>query len=375
MKPRFLTVVGTRPELIRLSRLIPLLDEYFDHRIIHTGQNNDATLSDYFFKDLRIREPDSYLAVNNSSLSSSIAGIIEGVGKYCEEFKPSGMLVLGDTNSGLSALIARRMQIVTYHWEAGNRSFDANVPEEINRRIIDHGVDFNIAYSEAARTNLLKEGLHPRRTFVSGSPMRQVLDFYRNDSEQTNVLMSLGVSKDAFILASFHRQENVDVKENLSKIIESLGFLSKKVRKPIIISTHPRTQKRLLEFGIDARVEGLQFTRPFGYHDYMQLQRSAFCVISDSGSVSEEASIEGFAAVTIRSSMERPEALERGSILMSSLDGNDLFASVNMARSHLDQGNIAEEYRVVNAAERVLGVIWSTMKNSHNWDSLKKIDV
>lgn len=375
MKPKFITVVGTRPELIRLSRLFPLLDQFFDHRILHTGQNSDPNLSDVFFSDLGIRTPDVYLETRTSNLGSAIGSIFEGVGSYFEKFKPEGMLVLGDTNSGLAALLARRMQIVTYHWEAGNRSFDGNVPEEINRRVIDHGVDFNIAYSEAARANLLQEGLHPRRTFVSGSPLKQVLDFYREKSSNTEVLQSLDLEPGKYFLASFHRQENVDLKSNLSSILEALCEIREEFKMPVVVSTHPRTVKRIEEFGLKMDVPGITFARPFGYHHYMHLQRESFCVISDSGSVSEEASIEGFPAVTIRSSMERPEALERASIVMSSFDPKDLIESVNLARLNIGHGTIPVDYDVDNAAERVLGIIWSTLKNSHSWDGIRSLDI
>lgn len=374
MKPKFLTVIGTRPELIRLSSLIPLLDQVFDHKILHTGQNSDRQLRDVFFDELDIRTPDYSLVNTAGSLAGSIASTLIGVEKACEEFRPEGMLVLGDTNSALSTIIAKRMQIVTYHWEAGNRSFDANVPEELNRRIVDHTADFNIAYSEAARRNLLSEGLSPRRVFVSGSPMRQVLEAQESKASKSDVLQKLNLETKGFLLVSFHRQENVDVKERLGKLVNAMDSLSVFFDMPVLVSTHPRTQKRLGEFGISPNDERVRFLDPFGYNDYLKLQNNAFCVVSDSGSISEEASILGFPAVTIRNSMERPEALEAGSIFMVDLEAKSIIRGIETALA-LGKRNPPSEYLVQDAAQRVLAIISSTIGNHKFWDGIRDLDV
>lgn len=374
MKPKFLTVVGTRPELIRLSQLIPLLDEHFEHRILHTGQNSAPSLKDVFLRDLSIRAPDYELELTGDSLASSLANTFLGVERACKEFSPDGMLVLGDTNSALGTIIAKRMQIVTYHWEAGNRSFDANVPEETNRRIVDHTADFNIAYSEAARSNLLREGLHPRRVFVSGSPMKEVLDAQEKHLKDQQVLLKLGLNHESYLVVSFHRQENVDVRDRLNEINSSLQELSQRLNMPVLVSMHPRTQKRLEEFGISKLHDSVRFLEPFGYHDYLSLQRNAYCVLSDSGSISEESAILGFPAVTVRNSMERPEALEAGTILMASLNAESMDRNIRLARER--RSHFAPpEYLVTDAAERVLTIISSTIENHRFWDGIRNLDV
>lgn len=359
-KLRMVTVVGTRPELIRLSRLIPLMDDTFDHTLIHTGQNNHPGLSDVFLKELSLRTPDLYLHIDNSSLGSQLAGVLQGVESALKDLQPDGLVVLGDTNSSIAALIAKRMGIAVYHLEAGNRSFDENVPEETNRRVVDHLAHFNLPYSERARDNLIAEGIHPRTICVSGSPLAEVFSYYRNRIVTSPVLSDLGVEPDSYLVASIHRQENVDDPEILGQVIQALETLSDSTGLKVVISLHPRTKKRLEESGRDLSSERFIVVDPLGFFDYMSLQENAFCVLSDSGSVSEEATIAGFPAVTLRAAIERQETLDAGGIVVSGLSPKVLATAVDYVRRR-GRTRTPDDYAHEDFSHRVVSFILSTI--------------
>jgi UDP-N-acetylglucosamine 2-epimerase (non-hydrolysing) len=373
------TVVGTRPEIIRLSRIIPLLDKHFNHIFVNTGQNKDPMLSDVFFSELEIRNPDIYLDVDTSSLGTVLGNTIQEIEKVLLEHSPDAVLILGDTNSAISAVIAKRMHIPVYHMEAGNRSFDENVPEETNRRMVDHVSDFNLAYTEHARRNLLTEGLHPRRVMVSGSPMREVLDFYMAKIRASRILEKLELKPKEYFLVSAHRQENVDSTERLKDLLESLDAVHSQWGLPIMVSTHPRTRKQLKAVPGYAESKGVIFHEPFGFIDYNQLQLNAKCVLSDSGTISEESAILGFPAITIRDSMERPEALEFGGIVMTGLKPQNVMAGIQAALEQDDQEQshahriYPDGYEVRNCSTRVVRFMLSTASRHHDWAGIRKL--
>ena len=369
------TIVGTRPEIIRLSRVIPAMDAAFNHILVHTGQNSDPNLSEVFFKELDIREPNYYLNVDNSSLGSVLGDTLKKIEKVFLDHTPDGVLILGDTNSAISAVLAKRMQIPVYHMEAGNRSFDENVPEEANRRIVDHSSDFNLPYTEHARRNLLSEGIHPRRVMVTGSPMREVLDFYRNKIDASDIVTQLGMAKNEYFLVSAHRQENVDSPERLSRLLDSLKAIHAKWNYPVLVSTHPRTRKQLEALPGFSEISGITFHEPFGFLAYNKLQMNAKCVLSDSGTISEESVLLNFPAITIRDSMERPEALDVGGIIMSGLSADDVLEGVNAAcfSSNDLPREIPQGYEVQDVSRRVVRIILSTVKRHHEWAGLRKV--
>ena len=367
---KVMTVLGTRPEIIRLSRVIPLLDELADHVLVHTGQNWDERLNEIFFRELRLRRPQYELKVATDSLATCMGEILVKVEQVIAAEQPDAFLVLGDTNSAISAVIAKRMHVPVYHMEAGNRSFDENVPEETNRRLVDHVADFNIAYTEHARRNLLSEGLHPRRVAVTGSPMWEVLTHYREDIAKSRALEELGLTEGQYFMASAHREENVDDPARLTVLLQSLRELSDAHGIPVILSTHPRTRKRLESLGVETDDARLRFLEPFGFLDYVALQQQARCVISDSGTIAEEAAMLGFRAVTLRDSMERPEALEMGSLLMSGLDPAELRRNVAAALvSHPRQ--LPNGYAVPDTAQRTVNFILSTAKRHREWFGIR----
>jgi UDP-N-acetylglucosamine 2-epimerase (non-hydrolysing) len=375
-KQKVLTIVGTRPEIIRLSRVIPLLDQFFQQVFVHTGQNKDPMLSDVFFKDLEIRSPDLYLDVDTSSLGSALGDTLQKVEKILIEHKPDAVLILGDTNSAISAVIAKRMHVPVYHMEAGNRSFDENVPEETNRRLVDHVSDFNLPYTEHARRNLLSEGIHPRRIMVSGSPMREVLDFYLPKIKASDILNKLSLEPQGYFLVSAHRQENVDSKERLEDLLSTLKAVNRTWGLPVMVSTHPRTKKQLESIPGYSEIDGVTFHEPFGFLDYNQLQLNAKCVLSDSGTISEESIIVGFPAVTIRDSMERPEALEFGGIVMTGLQEANVLegikAAIELQGSESPQ-TFPEGYEVTNCSSRVVKFMLSTVSRHHEWAGIRKL--
>lgn len=354
-----MTVVGTRPEIIRLSRVITRLEQSTDHRLVHTGQNWDPQLSDIFFRELGLRQPDYWLKVPVTSLGATLGGVISGIEPVLIDERPDAVLVLGDTNSCLAAVMAKRMGIPTFHMEAGNRCFDENVPEEVNRRIIDHTADFNLCYTEHARRNLLAEGLPTRRVFVTGSPMAEVLAAYREHIEASDALARLGLEPQGYFLVSMHREENVDDPARLDVLTKTIAGLASDTGPRVIVSTHPRLRKRLLDAGYSASA-GVEFLEPFGYFDYNKLQQNARCVLSDSGTISEESAISGFPAVTIRDSMERPEALDTGSIVLTGVDEAGVRRAVDLVVMQWDAGERTAppaEYRVADCSLRVSRLI------------------
>lgn len=371
-KPTVMTVVGTRPEIIRLSRLIPKFDEKFNHVLIHTGQNFDPMLSDVFFEELRLRQPDQYLNVDHSSLGKTIGDLFIKFEAVLNKYKPDGVFILGDTNSALVAILAKRMQIPVYHWEAGNRSFDENVPEETNRKIVDHTAHFNIAYSYPAEANLIAEGLKQERVLMSGSPMKEVLDFYEKEIEDSLILSKLGLNAQGYFLASIHRQENVDNFVRMKQIFDSLKGLGKLYGVPVLMSTHPRTRSRMEMNNLSIEGEGLIFHKPFGFFDFIRLQKDSLCVISDSGTVSEEASILGFAAVTPRAKIERPEALTAKTIRTCGIFGAELEDSVDWAINSRSRKAPAE-YLIDRPSEAVVELVSVTVKMFESWSGVIKL--
>jgi UDP-N-acetylglucosamine 2-epimerase (non-hydrolysing) len=360
-KLKVVTVVGTRPELIRLSRLIPKLDKFTNHVFVHTGQNYDRELSEVFFKDLGIRQPDHFFRVDTASFGSAMADTIRKSEALFLQEKPDAVMVLGDTNSAIAAIVAERLHIPVYHMEAGNRSFDRNVPEELNRRIIDHASTFNLPYNEYARQNLLAEGLHPKSIFKTGSPIREVLNFYRDKINGSTILDELQLSKNGFFLVSLHRQENVDSPSRLEGIFESLVEVIEHFEIPAIVSTHPRTRSRLSK-SILNRSTRITFHKPFGYLDYNKLQMNAKCVISDSGTTSEEAALLGVPAVIPRDWIERPEGLDTGFVTTAQIGRSapNLLPHV-LAATELELGlTLPDGYEVLDFSNRVLKVLLST---------------
>ena len=368
---KVMTVVGTRPEIIRLSRVMARLDNSVSHVLVHTGQNWDHRLNEIFFEEMGLRPPDHLLKVDTSSLGAMLGDILRKTEEVLRVEKPEAFLVLGDTNSAISAVMAKRMRIPVYHMEAGNRCFDENVPEETNRRLVDHVADFNLVYTEHARRNLLAEGLHPRRILLTGSPMREVLDYYRAQIETSDVMARLGLTERGYFLASAHREENVDSPLRLQALLDCLRAVRDKWGLPVLVSTHPRTRLRLEALGGGIDSAGIQFREPFGFLDYNHLQMKAFCVLSDSGTISEESSILRFPAVTLRSSIERPEALDAGSIIMADLRPDSVLAGIDAAcADHLLTAS-PEAYRVEDCSIRVRNFILSTAFEHAFWSGLR----
>jgi len=374
-KLKVMTVVGTRPELIRLSRVIAALDEHTDHVLVHTGQNYDYSLNGVFFDEMRIRRPDHFMNVDTSSLGSVLGGVITGAERIMQDERPDAMLILGDTNSSMAGIMARRLRIPLYHMEAGNRCFDLNVPEEINRRIIDHIADFNLVYTEHARRHLLAEGLSHRRIYLTGSPMREVLEHYRVDIERSDILQRLEIAHGEYFMASVHREENVDKPERLICVLEVLQALHESCGVPVIVSTHPRTLKRIESLEPQPKLApNIRFMQPFGFFDYVHLQQHAMCTISDSGTIAEESSILGFPAVTIRDAIERPEALDTGSIALTGLSVQSVLRNVEYAvlLAGIERNAACPvDYTVSDTSARVLRLILGTANLSNAWDGIR----
>ena len=366
MKTKITTILGTRPEIIRMSEMIKRFDQIFDHRLIHTGQNFDKNLYELFFQSMSIRNPDLALSLKSLTLASQLSKIFEGVEEDLFQNRPDAVVILGDTNSGLSAIIAKRMGIPVYHLEAGNRSFDINVPEETNRKIIDHTSDFNLVYSESARRNLLNEGVHPRSICLIGSPMNEVIRANISKIENSNVLQKISVSAKQFILVSVHRQENIENRNRLITLSDSLNKLAESFEIPIIVSTHPRTRKVLGSSGAVFH-SAIKFLDPFNFHDYCKLQQSSRFVLSDSGSLSEEACILKFKAITLRDSMERPEALETGSVIMSGLGFQSISEAIFLTETSTMEPNSPTEYNILDSSERTARFIISTLGRHDFW--------
>jgi UDP-N-acetylglucosamine 2-epimerase (non-hydrolysing) len=372
-KLKVMTILGTRPEIIRLSCVMALLDKYVDHKIVHTGQNYDYELNEIFFKELNVREPDYFLGVDHSSLGAVLGNIIISIEKILQQEKPDAVLILGDTNSSIAGIMAKRMKIPVYHMEAGNRCFDLNVPEEVNRRIIDHISDINLVYTEHARRHLLSEGLPHRRIYLTGSPMKEVLMTHMDKIKSSKILDELGLKKDKYFIVSIHREENVDYKENLILILRSLKLVCEEYDLPVIVSTHPRTRKRIEALSDTKLHRNIQFLKPFSFFDYNHLQMHAFCALSDSGTISEESSILSFPAITVRNAMERPEALDTGNIVLTGLNPDTILQSIKIVTEKTNSSikhTIPAEYEIENVSERVVKLIVGTAKLSHIWDGI-----
>ena len=372
-KLKILTVVGTRPEIIRLSRVMSLLDENVNHIIAHTGQNYDYELNGIFYQDLGLRKPDFFLDVDVSSLEATVGDIIKKSGELLRREEPDALLVLGDTNSCLSAYMAKRLHIPVFHMEAGNRCFDFNVPEEINRRIIDHIADFNLVYTEHARRHLLSEGIPHRRIYLTGSPMNEVLTYYRSSIESSGILETLKLAKGNYFMVSVHREENVDNPGNLIKILGILSQLAETYNVPVIVSTHPRTKKRLEQADTVLMDSRIQFLKPFGFTDYVHLQMNALCTVSDSGTISEESSIMNFPAISLRNSMERPEAQDAGTITLTGFDPDIVLGSVRTTITEFKARRFKQvpvDYQIQDTSWRVLKLVYGLSRLSNKWDGI-----
>lgn len=394
---KIVTIVGTRPEIIRLSSTIKLLDKHLNQILVHTGQNYDYELNEIFFKDLDLRKPDHFMNVDTSSLGATVGDIIKKSEEVLLKEKPDALLVLGDTNSCLSAYIAKRMHIPIFHMEAGNRSFDFNVPEEINRRIIDHIADFNLVYTEHARRHLLSEGLPHRRIYHTGSPMREVLNDNMDKIKSSKILKTLcntvsnpvqhcgPLEPKKYFVVSTHREENVDNPENLKKILTVLNQLAEEYKLPIIVSTHPRTRKQLEKFNPPKSAKSassafhfsplIQFLKPFGFSDFVHLQMNAKCTLSDSGTISEESAMLSFPAISLRQSMERPEAQDSGTIILSGFEPDIVLSSVRtVIEEHKERRyeKFVPDYAIEDTSWRVLKLILGNARLSNKWWGIKK---
>lgn len=360
-KLKLMTIVGTRPEIIRLSATIKACDQYFEQILVHTGQNYDYTLNQVFFEELELREPDHYLEAVGKDLGETMGNIIVKAYEILALEQPDALLILGDTNSCLAAIAAKRLKIPVFHMEAGNRCFDQNVPEEINRKIVDHISDINMPYTEHSRRYLLDEGFPKAHIFVTGSPMREVLETYAAKIEQSKALADLDLKPNGYILVSAHREENIDHEKNFYSLMEAINAIAERYQLPIIYSTHPRSFKRIEErsFVFHPLVRKLQ---PFGFFDYNALQKNAFAVLSDSGTLSEESSILKFPGVLIRTSTERPEVLDKGTVIIGGIEFDNLVQSVELARAMHENGEPmldAVDYKDTNVSRKVVKIIQS----------------
>ena len=360
-KLKVVTVVGTRPEIIRLSRLIPKLDEFTDHVLVHTGQNYDRQLNEVFFEDLELRKPDYYLNVDTSSFGTVMGDTLKKSEEVLLRENPDAVMILGDTNSAIAAVVAERMHIPVYHMEAGNRSFDNNVPEELNRRMVDHVATFNLPYNDYSMRNLLSEGIHPRYIHKTGSPVREIYRHYAANIAESQVVEGLKLTPKEFFLVSLHRQENVDSPARLRKSLDSLLAVRNEWRLPILVSTHPRTRKQLDSLSY-SDFDGFIFHEPFGYFDYNKLQLESKCVISDSGTISEESSIMGFPAVTLRDFIERPEAVDKSTILLASPGAPSIVESMRIAMGrNFSDTDLPQGYGEEDFSGSVMSFLFSTV--------------
>ncbi len=361
-KLKVMTVVGTRPEIIRLSRVLAALDRYFDHVLVHTGQNYDFELNEVFFEELGIRKPDHFLSAAGRNAAETIGNTIIKLDPVLEKEKPEALLVLGDTNSCLAAIPAKRRQIPIFHMEAGNRCFDQRVPEETNRKIVDHISDINLTYSDIAREYLLNEGLPPDRVIKTGSPMFEVLNYYGNKIDSSDVLPRLELTQHDYFVVSAHREENIESDRNFSKLVTILNILAETYGKRIIVSTHPRTRNRIQQLGISFAKE-VELLKPLGFCDYVNLQKNSFAVLSDSGTINEESSILNFPALNIREAHERPEGMEEAAVIMTGLETDRIFQGLqileNQPRGEERLLRRVADYSMPNVAEKVVRIIVS----------------
>lgn len=370
-KLKVMTIVGTRPEIIKLSECIKACDKHFDHTLVHTGQNFDYELNQVFFEDLGLREPDFYLEAVGENLGETTGNIIAKSYNLLAKTKPDAILILGDTNSALSAISAKRLKVPIFHMEAGNRCFDQNVPEEINRKIVDHISDVNLPYTEHARRNLLAEGIKADNLFVTGSPMQEVLQKYKNEIEKSDALEKLKLKKDNYILVSAHREENIDDEANFKSLMNAINDIAEKYKMPVIYSTHPRSLDRIKKRGFKLH-SLVQMLKPFGFFDYNKLQLDAFCVLTDSGTLAEEGSMLNFTGVSLRTSTERPEAVDSGSIIIGGITTEDIEQAIELARS-MKIANISNlvpaNYQDNNVSIKVVKIIqsYTKMVNQFVW--------
>lgn len=361
-KLKVMTIVGTRPEIIRLSRVVAKLDQFCEHIFVHTGQNYDYELNGVFFEELGIRKPDVFLETAGKNAAETIGQVIVASDKLFEQYEPDALVLLGDTNSALSAIAAKRRRIPIFHMEAGNRCFDDRVPEEINRRIVDHISDINMPYSDIAREYLLREGLPPDQIIKTGSPMGEILSFYGEKIQASNILKKLELSSGKYFLVSSHREENVDSAENLRRFIDLLNVISEKYKLPVIVSTHPRTRDRMekLNLRVDSNI---QFLKPFGFFDYIKLQLESKCVLSDSGTITEESSILNFPALNLRETHERPEGFEEASVMLVGLSperviqGLEILESQPRGQTRLLE--LVKDYSATNVSDKVVRIVQS----------------
>ena len=361
-KLKVVTVVGTRPEIIRLSRVMAKMDEHCEHILVHTGQNYDYELNQIFFEDLGIRKPDHFLNAAGQSGAETIGNVIIAVDKVLAEVQPEALLVLGDTNSCMAVIPAKRRKIPTFHMEAGNRCFDMRVPEEINRRIVDHTADINLTYSTIARDYLLREGLSPDMVIKTGSPMFEVLNYYREGIEQSNVLQRLGLEEGKFFIVSAHREENIDSDKNFLKLVDVLNTVAAHYDFPVIVSTHPRTQKRVDAMGVEFHAN-VRLLKPMGFKDYNKLQLSAKASLSDSGTINEESSILNFPALNLREAHERPEGMEEASVMMVGLEADRVMQALQVLESQLSGEErtlrLVADYSMPNVSDKVVRIVHS----------------
>lgn len=381
MNTKIMTIVGTRPEIIKLSRVIAELDKCVDHILVHTGQNYDYELNEIFFNELGVKKPDYFLNAVGSTTIETIGNILIKSDEILEKVKPDAVLLYGDTNSCLSVISAKKRQIPIFHMEAGNRCFDQRVPEELNRKIVDHLSDINLPLTEQARDYLISEGIRPETIIKTGSCMKEILNFYRPQIQNSNILNKLSLEKGKYFIVSIHREENVDYPENLKKLVDSLNALAEKYNFPVIVSTHPRTQKRLDDIKGEIVINPLVLNmKPMGFFDYISLQSNSTCVISDSGTITEESSILNFPAIMIRMAHERPEGMDEGTVIMSGIERNRVIEAVDIVvsqfKSNPDKIKIIKDYDVDNVSTKVVRVILSYIDyiNRTVWkkDTVKK---
>ena len=363
MKTKVMTIVGTRPEIIKLSRVISELDKFTNHVLVHTGQNYDYELNEIFFEELKIRKPNHFLDAVGKNPAETISKVIYESDIIIEKEKPDAILLYGDTNSCLSVISAKRKQVPIFHMEAGNRCFDQRVPEEINRKIVDHLSDINMPLTEHARNYLISEGIDASRIIKTGSCMKEILDYYNSDINKSKVLLELKLKSNKYLLVSIHREENVDYSSNLTSLLESLNYIAEKYKFPVIVSTHPRTKDRISKLKTNIKLNSLiQFLKPLGFFDYIKLQKSSFCVISDSGTITEESSILKFPAIMIRQAHERPEGMDEATVIMSGIDKDRIEESINVVTQQFKNGilpKIIDDYNVENVSQKVVKIILS----------------
>ena len=358
-----MTIVGTRPEIIKLSRVIIELDRYVEHVLVHTGQNFDYELNEIFFEQLGLRMPDYFLNVAGKNAAETIGKVIIASDEVFEKYRPDALLLYGDTNSCMAVIPAKRRKIPIFHMEAGNRCFDQRVPEEINRKIVDHLSDINMPLSEHARKYLEREGLPPETIIKTGSPMAEVLNFHKESIDKSDILLREGLEKDEYFIVSTHREENVDSEINFSNLLDSLNAITSKYNKKVIVSTHPRTRNKLEAIGFTNKNKLIEFMKPFGFFEYIKLQKNAFCVISDSGTITEESSILAFPAITIRQAHERPEGMDEGTLIMTGLEKNRIIEAIDIVTSQVKTNKFlihqVADYKIDNVSKKVVRIILS----------------